>query len=68
MKRVLLTIVLVTISACESGSRFSSLSNYDLQRAYRECAKGGYSGAGAQRCSNIEKECKKRKEDKGFRC
>ncbi len=68
MKQMLLAIVLVTVSACDGNSTFSGLSNYELQDAHRECRRGGHTGAGAQRCKGIYKECQKRKEATGFRC
>lgn len=56
----------LALTACEGP--FHDYSNYDLQQENAKCQRGGHSGAGAQRCANVEKECEKRKAEKGFRC
>jgi len=56
------------VAGCDGRNSFSAYSNYDLKSAYAGCKSKDLSPGGAQRCRNIEKECKKRKSDSGFRC
>jgi hypothetical protein len=56
------------LTGCDGKNSFSAYSNYDLKSAYAGCKSKDLSPGGAQRCRNIEKECKKRKSDSGFRC
>ena len=67
---LLLALPLFTglLAGCDSGSSFTSYSNYELSEAWQECKSGGQNVAGAQRCNNIERECQRRKEEKNFRC
>lgn len=63
--------VLITalfLSACDGRNSFSNYSNYDLSQEYQKCQRGGLSPAGAQRCNNVEAECKRRKEESNYRC
>jgi len=57
---------LVVLNGC--GGHFSSYSDQDLRKEFRKCDYGKLSPGGAQRCLNIEKECKIRLKEKGFRC
>jgi len=70
MKQTVRILQILTISsiltAC-SGP-FSDYTNFDLKKEYNKCDYSRLSAAGAQRCNNIKKECKARKEKSGFRC
>jgi hypothetical protein len=54
------------LSSC-SGP-FAQYSDTDLRGEFRKCDFDRLNAAGAQRCLNIQKECEKRKQERGFRC
>ena len=61
-------LISLPLAACDGTSSFSNYSNYDLGQQYQACQKSNLSPGGAQRCSNIERECRRRKETTGYRC
>tara|TARA_R110002072_G_scaffold184083_1_gene340384 strand:+ start:22253 stop:22465 length:213 start_codon:yes stop_codon:yes gene_type:complete len=65
-KTITAVFFITMLSAC-SGP-FSDYNNYDLSQAYAKCDFSKLTAAGAQRCTNIKKECDKRKDESGFRC
>ncbi len=63
-----LAIVTLLLAACDGKGSFSNYSNYDLKTEFSDCKSSNLSPSAAQRCLNIEKECKRRREESGFRC
>lgn len=61
-----LYLSLIYLSGC--GGHFSNHSDQELRKEFRKCDFSKLSPGGAQRCLNIEKECKVRLKEKGFRC
>jgi len=62
----LMISLVILLNGC--GGAYSKYSDADLKEMFRKCDYSKLTAAGAQRCNNIKKECKKRKEDKGLRC
>ncbi|MFT6030141.1 MAG: hypothetical protein ACI8O8_001884 [Oleiphilaceae bacterium] len=71
MTYILKRTFIITLTACllnACSGPFSDYSNYDLKEMYSKCDFNKLTAAGAQRCSNIKKECDERKGESGFRC
>ncbi|MBK8973791.1 MAG: hypothetical protein IPM37_21440 [Hahellaceae bacterium] len=68
LKVPILLFTFVTLCACDSGGSFGDYSNYELSKEHQACQTPNLSPAGAQRCNNIERECKKRKKESAYRC
>ena len=64
----ILTLIIFTLLLTGCGGPFSDYSNHDLREVYGKCDFNKLTGAGAQRCNNLKKECDKRKSETGFRC
>lgn len=59
-------VLLTALVGCERDNRIRMLEDYDLAERYNDCLENEPTAPGpAQACSNLRRECERRKEELG---